>query len=136
MSTTLSMNSSLLAPCGINCRVCIAFLRKKNKCPGCRTNTVDKPITRSQCKIKNCDELLNNNLKFCYECKKFPCQQIKHMDKRYRKRYNMSTIENLRTMKNMGIREFVKNEKIRWTCSQCGGTICVHRGYCYSCGKK
>jgi hypothetical protein len=136
MNTKLSMKSSLLAPCGINCSVCIAYLREKNKCPGCRTNTITKPITRAQCKIKNCNELNKNNLKFCFECKKFPCERMKHMDKRYRTRYNMSTIENLENIKKFGIREFVKNEKIRWTCSHCGGTICVHRRYCYNCGKK
>jgi hypothetical protein len=48
----------------------------------------------------------------------------------------MSTIENLENIKKFGVSEFVKNEKIRWTCSQCGGTICVHRGFCYNCGKK
>ncbi|DAC71831.1 MAG TPA: DUF3795 domain-containing protein [Thermoplasmata archaeon] len=130
------MKRSLLTPCGINCRVCIAYLREKNRCLGCRIDTSDKPVTRAQCKIKNCDELQKNNLKFCFDCKKFPCDLIKRMDKRYRTRYNMSTIENLKNLKKMGVREFVKNEKIRWTCSHCGGTICVHRGCCYACGKK
>jgi hypothetical protein len=131
-----SMKRSLLAPCGINCRVCIAYLREKNKCPGCRINTSPKPITRAQCKIKNCNELLKDSLIFCFECKKFPCARMKQMDKRYRTKYNMSTIENLKNIKKLGVSEFVKNEKIRWTCSYCGGTICVHRGYCYDCGKK
>jgi len=135
MKTNESWKTSLLAPCGINCRVCIAYLREKNKCPGCRVNTVIKPITRLSCKIKNCDELNKNKLRFCFQCQKFPCTRIKQMDKRYRTRYNMSTIENLEEMKKMGIRKFLKNEKIRGTCSFCGGTICVHRGYCFSCGK-
>jgi hypothetical protein len=133
---TKQMKSSLLAPCGINCAVCMAYLREKNRCLGCRTNTTDKPITRAQCKIKNCDELNQNNFKFCFKCKKFPCERMKHMDKRYRTRYKMSTIENLENIKKLGVREFIRNEKIRWACSQCGGTISVHRGYCYSCGKK
>jgi len=135
MNTKISMKSLLIAPCGINCSICIAYLREKNICPGCRTNTINKPITRAQCKIKNCNELNKNKLKFCFECKKFPCERIKHMDKRYRTRYSMSTIENLENIKTFGVNDFVKNEKIRWTCSQCGGTICVHRGYCYNCGK-
>jgi hypothetical protein len=45
-------------------------------------------------------------------------------------------IENLENIKELGIRKFVRNEKVRWSCSECGGTICVHKGYCYSCGKK
>jgi hypothetical protein len=127
--------SSLLAPCGINCRVCVAYLRLKNKCPGCRGNTANKPITRAQCKIKNCDELRKRTVRFCFQCRKFPCERIKQMDKRYRTRYNMSTIENLKNMKKSGIRKFLKNEKIRWMCPHCGGTLCVHRGCCYNCGK-
>jgi hypothetical protein len=134
MKTNESWKTSLLAPCGINCRVCIAYLREKNKCPGCRTNTTVKPITRMQCKIKNCDELNKNMLRFCVQCQKFPCTRIKQMDKRYRTRYHMSTIENLEGMKKMGIRKFLKNEKIRWTCPRCGGILCVHRGCCHSCG--
>jgi hypothetical protein len=28
--------NALIAPCGMNCGVCMAYLREKNKCPGCR----------------------------------------------------------------------------------------------------
>ena len=129
------MKSLHLAPCGVNCSVCIAYLREMNKCLGCRINFINKSITRAQFKIKNCSELNKNNLKFCFKCKKFPFDRIKHMDRRYRTKYNMSTIENLENIKKLGIREFIKNEKIRWTCSKCEGIICVHRGYCYTCGK-
>jgi hypothetical protein len=61
---------------------------------------------------------------------------MKHLDKRYRTNYNMSMIENLENIKEFGIRTFLRAEKKKWTCSECGGTICVHKGFCYSCGKK
>lgn len=48
----------------------------------------------------------------------------------------MSVLENLENIKKLGVREFVQNEKIRWTCSECGGIICVHTGYCSNCGEK
>ncbi|WP_410510436.1 hypothetical protein RSJ42_07660 [Methanosarcina hadiensis] len=48
----------------------------------------------------------------------------------------MSMIENLENIKRLGMEEFLRNEKIRWTCTECGGTICVHKGYCYYCGIK
>jgi hypothetical protein len=60
---------------------------------------------------------------------------MEQMDKRYRTKYGMSIIENLEHMKKSGVREYLKNETIRWTCPYCGGTICVHRGYCFTCGK-
>ncbi|MHC1754297.1 MAG: hypothetical protein AB9861_02500 [Methanosarcina sp.] len=48
----------------------------------------------------------------------------------------MSMVENLENIKKFGIEEFLRNEKIRWTCTECGGAICVHKGNCYSCGRK
>jgi rubrerythrin len=48
----------------------------------------------------------------------------------------MSTLENLANIEKYGIRVFARNEKLRWSCSECGGTICVHSGNCYSCGRK
>jgi rubrerythrin len=29
----------------------------------------------------------------------------------------------------------LENETSKWTCSKCGGTICMHKGYCYTCGE-
>lgn len=127
--------AQLIAPCGMNCYICMAYLRKKNKCPGCRIEA-NKPVTRVICKIKTCETLTENKLAFCFECENVPCKNLKHLDKRYRTRYNMSMIENLENIQKIGIEEFLKNEKIRWTCPECGGTVCVHKGYCYDCGKK
>lgn len=136
MASKSTIKSSLIAPCGMNCGLCYAYLREKNKCLGCREIDVNKPISVTKCSIKNCDELNNKNLKFCNKCKKLPCQRIKHLDKRYRTKYYMSMIENLEYISIHGIREFVKKEKVRWTCSKCGGIICVHRGACNDCGAK
>jgi hypothetical protein len=58
------------------------------------------------------------------------------LDKRYRIKYKMSMIENLGTIKNFGMRIFLRHEKSRWTCTTCGGTICVHKGYCIDCKVK
>ena len=136
MTQKVPITSKLIAPCGMNCGLCYAYLREKNKCPGCRENDENKSISVLNCRIKNCDELNNNKLRFCNKCKKFPCQRIKHIDKRYRTKYFMSMIENLENISKYGIRQFVKNERDRWTCSTCGGIMCVHHGACFTCGKK
>lgn len=136
MGTQSLTPSGLIAPCGMNCGICMAHLREKNKCPGCRAFDKNEPVSIAKCRIKNCNELKGKNLKFCYSCKEFPCEKMKHLDKRYRTRYHMSMIENLENIKKSGIREFIRNEKVRWTCPECGGTICVHKGYCYSCHRE
>ena len=127
---------SLIASCGMNCGICRAYLREKNKCPGCRGDDTNKPVTRVGCKIKNCEAFKKEDITFCFECKDFPCDNLKHLDNRYRTKYNMSMIENLENIKNFGIKKFLENEGVRWACPECGGTICVHNGYCYSCGEK
>ncbi len=127
---------SLIAPCGMNCGICMAYLRVKNKCPGCRAADPNKAISVIRCKIKNCEVIQEGKVKFCFGCDSFPCKNLKHMDKRYRTQYNMSVIENLENVQRFGIQKFVINEKIRWACPECGGVICVHRQYCHSCGKK
>jgi hypothetical protein len=132
----MTIKTDLIAPCGMNCGICMAYLREKNKCPGCREIYINEPISRSGCKIKNCDYIAKKKNKFCIGCKSLPCKRMKNLDKRYRTRYNMSMLENLDNIKKLGIRQFVKNEKIRWKCPHCGGTICVHRWYCFTCGKR
>lgn len=126
----------MIAHCGINCGVCRAHIRDRNKCPGCRAGDENKMKSCINCKIKKCRVFQGGKKKFCFECKNFPCANLKHLDKRYQTKYNMSTIENLENIKKSGINQFVKNEKIRWTCLKCGGTICMHNGLCSACGKK
>jgi len=130
------MNLKLIAPCGMNCGICLGFLRDKNKCLGCRGTDKNKPNGCRKCIIKNCEKLKRRGGKFCFVCEDSPCMRLKNLDKRYRTKYGMSMLENLANIKKYGIRKFVKNEESRWKCVHCGGTICVHRWVCLSCGKK
>jgi hypothetical protein len=135
MKSNATIRYSSIAPCGMNCGICRAYLRDKNKCPGCRTNDNNKLISRIKCKIKNCKILLKSKAKFCLQRDNLPCASLEHLDKRYRTKYNMSMVENLEFIKNFGIKKFIENEKARWTCPKCGGVICVHKGSCFACGK-
>jgi hypothetical protein len=126
----------LIAPCGMNCAICLAYLRNKNKCNGCWGDEKNKSKSCLQCIIKNCELLAKTSSKFCYECEKYPCLRLKQLDKRYRTKYKMSMLENLENIKTIGLDKFTLNEKIRWMCNKCGGNICVHRGICLTCKEK
>jgi hypothetical protein len=130
----MNLNSNLIAACGINCGICSAYLRDKNKCLGCRAIDANKPVTRVRCKIKTCEFFRNSNAKFCFKCDNFSCGNLKHLDKRYRTRYNTSVIQNLENIRKLGIRKFIENEKSRWACPDCRGVINVHKGVCSNCG--
>ena len=88
------------------------LLGKRNTCPGCREDSLNKSKICVNCKIKNCDELKKNNYTYCFSCAQFPCARIKHLDKRYRTKYGMSMIENLEHINKSGIRDFIENERV------------------------
>lgn len=114
------ITKKLIAPCGMDCGICKAYLRKENKCPGCFTGRkVNGRIIK--CGRRLCKERKGD---FCFECAKFPCDSIKRLDKRYREKYGMSEIENLEYIKDNGIKAFVEKENKKWVSDK--GTLCVH----------
>jgi hypothetical protein len=133
------MEETLIAPCGMNCGVCISYLAMKhdlNKqgfsktyCPGCLPRGKDCAFLKKHC------ELLGKGLvRFCYECRGFPCSRLKALDKRYRTKYHMGMVENLELIRERGMESFLENEGAKWRCPNCGGTICCHNGLCLNCG--
>ncbi len=127
------MRASGIAPCGMNCRLCRAYVRDRRPCPGCRGDDSLKSKVCISCPIKNCEKILNADVKYCFTCDGFPCARLNHLDKRYRTRYGMSMIDNLEIIKRFGLKHFLRREKKRWTCPACGAIICVHNPQCLSC---
>ena len=133
---TNAIPTTLIAPCGMNCSLCRAFIRDKKTCPGCRDDDSLKSKARFKCKIKTCEQRVKGKNKYCFSCDSFPCARLNHLDKRYRTKYGMSMIDNLKTIREFGIRQFIRNEKERWACPECGEMICVHIPKCLSCEYK
>ncbi len=130
--------NELIAPCGMNCSVCIAYqfgdmdLNKKgfhkSYCPGCIPR--GKHCTHMG---DTCELLRKGIVRFCNECNAYPCQRLKSLDKRYRTKYNMSMIENLDFIRDHGMEAFHEKESEKWLCQKCGGVICCHNGLCLNC---
>jgi hypothetical protein len=135
---TKNAQLELIAPCGMNCALCASYLALQNDvknkgvkipyCEGCRSR--DK-----QCAFlkKQCEQLLNHTVNFCYECKEFPCEHLKTIDHRYQKFYKMSFIENLQAIEKNGGDRFFQTQQEKWRCPTCGGLICCHNGLCFHC---
>jgi len=128
----------LIAPCGMNCRLCWGYIREKNTCPGCRRTQREenqKSQYRHTCKIRNCAQITSGVIKYCSaDCESYPCARLKQLDKRYSTKYGMSMIDNLNKIDESGIRHFIRNEKQKWTCPGCGEMICGHKPTCLFCG--
>jgi len=127
----------MIAPCGMNCGLCIGHLRQKNPCGGCLGNCdINKPDGCRSCTVVICEHLAKTTSGFCFECPKYPCQRLKALDKRYRTKYGMSMFENLAFIKENGLKNFLKSEESKWTCPNCGSSLSVHRDNCLICGYK
>ena len=125
------MDASLIVPCGMNCALCYAYQRIKNHCDGCRSDNIPFEYCR-RCVIKSCKTRLENDRADCSPCER-PCPRLKQLDKRYRTKYRMSMLANLKDIRNKGMDWFLKAQDDTWTCKVCGGFICVHRGRCMKC---
>jgi hypothetical protein len=120
------MKKDLVAPCGINCAVCVKYL--ENKCPGCIAGR--KVNGRAiNCKRRVCQTRTD---RFCFSCVEFPCPSIKTLDKRYREKYGTSVIENLECIKDKGLEAFLNSEDSKWVNKE--GTLCIHDKKRYKSG--
>ncbi len=132
------MNEDMIAPCGMNCALCGAyqfFQRDLNKrgfrrkyCPGCIPRNQNCLHMKDRCAL-----LKDGKVRFCFECADFPCKTLKRLDKRYRTKYNMSMIENLRAIESRGMASFLNEQQEKWRCDTCGGLKCCHNGLCLDC---
>jgi hypothetical protein len=132
------MEEQLIAPCGMNCGVCVAYLAQKNDlnkqgfkriyCPGCLPRGKNCLFMKSKC-----EKMGEGLVRFCFECTDYPCRRLKGLDKRYRTKYHMSMIENLDFIKANGIEAFLEKETAKWACPECGETVCCHNGLCLNC---
>ena len=131
-------NRDLIAPCGMNCGLCIHYQAqaldlnhrgyRRKYCPGC--------IPRGKNCLHmgdTCQRLREGHVRFCYECEDFPCKSLKALDKRYHAKYRMSMIENLLFIRENGMDAFLSEQSCKWKCEKCGGTICCHNGLCLAC---
>ena len=134
----MEFNPDLVAPCGMDCNVCKAYLaysrgipRQRgvfNHCAGCRPRNKRCGFLKQRCA-----KLLNQEVRYCFECETFPCRRLETLDRRYRTNYSASLIENLRQVKGKGLTPFLREQEARYRCPTCGGVICIHDGVCYDC---
>ena len=125
------LDVAMIAPCGMNCALCVAYQRTKNNCAGCHRGDESKPAHCVKCTIKHC--MHRDKHTYCYSCEKYPCRRLRQLDERYQKNYHMSMLENLGQIRDNGLSSFLASEETRWTCNSCGALLCVHKKLCDHC---
>ena len=132
---------NLAAPCGMYCGACRSYLilkknlfeekGRKNGCKGCRIRNKNCSFIKRDCAL-----IRKNEIDFCFECDSFPCSNLKKIDERYTERHNISFVQNLKRMQEIGLEQWLKEKESLYRCPECGGEICVHDAECFDCGNK
>ena len=141
-SNKLILQPLLIAPCGMNCGLCSGYQAyihhlkkvrgKIHHCVGCRIRNKQCSFIKGRCKNK---KLVNGKNSYCFSCCFFPCESLRKIDERYRERYNMSMIDNLKVIKKNAMKKFLAKEEKKWRCLKCGDIRCCHNAKCYTCDK-
>lgn len=128
----------LIAPCGMNCGICKAYLAysrgvpyEKGKvihCSGCRVRNKNCAFVK-----KRCEKYQKKQVQSCIECDIMPCERLAHLDEKYRERYGMSMVANLKEIKANGMDAFLARQREKYKCPTCGDVVSVHDGVCYQC---
>jgi len=102
---------NLVAPCGLYCGECTAFLNKE--CGGCRSNRGLSKKYRKYCKIYECSS--NKKLKICLECNEFPCKFFDFFkaEKLIESSWFLDVLSNMKQIKEIGLSNFL-NRKEKW----------------------
>jgi hypothetical protein len=132
-------SAELVAPCGMNCAICKAYLsysrgvpKKKGQishCSGCRERNKKCAFIK-----RDCEKICKQQISSCSQCKGMPCASLAHLDEHYSQRYGMSMVENLKMIQEKGMDAFLSSQEEKYRCPSCGDVISVHDGKCYSCG--
>lgn len=141
VSKTISgiISAGMIAPCGLNCAVCKRALAENDPCPGCNGPNKNKPVfCAEKCGIILCRKRIDNGYEYCDECPEYPCADVTEKENRYTSKYPLyeSPKRNLSDIRALGMEQFIENERVKWTCKECGGVVSVHTGICSGCGKQ
>ncbi len=129
-----NIDTTMFAPCGMNCKVCYKHCYYKTPCVGCLNSDERTPEHCRKWKIM--DFINAKRLSYCFECSEYPCKLIKNLEKSYHKRYRASLIENSRFVQAHGLECFMEQQKAKYTCPKCGGIISIHDRECSECQEK
>ncbi|MBD3253474.1 MAG: DUF3795 domain-containing protein [Candidatus Lokiarchaeota archaeon] len=134
-------SNNLISQCGLYCGACRQYLLLKKDlleargykrgCEGCLIR--DKNCTFFK---KQCAKLRKREVIYCFECKDFPCDSFNRLEENYTSRYGVSLIGNLKTIRKIGVNEWVTEQKELYRCPKCDGEVCVHDEECYDCNFK
>lgn len=148
----------LVAPCGLYCGACPMYLATQENddtrikamleqfgaknvkitaadmaCDGCIGGGRIAAFCR-KCAMRECTEAKPDVMR-CADCTDFPCSKITNFNNDGML-HHAEVLDNCRSLREVGIREWAKREEEKWSCPQCNANIAWYDGACSRCGAK
>jgi len=102
-------------------------------CDGCLSGGVLAAHCKT-CQIRLCAADKQKDSR-CSDCQELPCYRITSLINMGAYLHRKEYLPNLSKIREMGVQEWVKKEKERWSCSQCGRPISWYDAKCPGCGE-
>ncbi|MEA2066589.1 MAG: DUF3795 domain-containing protein [Thermotogota bacterium] len=83
------------------------------------------------CELKQC--ALDHHVEVCSECNEYPCEKLQAF-KNDDSPHHSAIFKNLDSLKELGIKKWLENQKNRWSCPQYGTSFSWYDRECEECG--
>ncbi|HEY8908858.1 MAG TPA: DUF3795 domain-containing protein [Desulfosporosinus sp.] len=105
------------------------------RCKGCKSDTLF--INCKHCKIRAC--AISRKVEHCNGCNEYPCQLLKgslmNKDIQEKLPHLKVTSDNLTTIKNVGVEQWLNDQEKQWKCPECQTDFSWYTSKCTKCGK-
>ena len=134
--------------CGLYCGACPALVANEAEqvpetarrwdikpgeplCNGCKSGV--ESVYCQDCQIRQCAQ--DKQIEFCVECDEYPCQQM--IDFRNDSHpHHSAVLVNLSRIQKIGVRNWLTEQKSRWSCPECGTRFTWYDETCEQCRSK
>jgi hypothetical protein len=149
-------DGQLVGVCGIYCGACMIYRACNDQdqvlmkrmvdeglpvdmpihCEGCTSGDVFTSCVG--CRIRNCAK--EKGISLCSDCKEQSCEKLKVLVEEQAKRNNLPHLRlcstNLKSLKQVDVEEWLKQQGERWSCKSCGKRLHWYSENCPQCGAK
>jgi hypothetical protein len=138
-------NERLAAVCGTYCGACPSYMATHSEdgrvqrpnpwgnCDGCLGGGKLAAHCRA-CRIRLC-AANKEDVTRCSDCEELPCHRVTNLIDAGGYPHRKEYLPNLERIREMGAREWVKNEKERWRCPKCRLPMSWYDTECARCGE-
>ncbi len=125
--------------CGLYCGACGLLLKTKKgerieddlKCGGCKSHLLSRYCEK--CDIRDCAS--SREIEFCFLCDEYPCSKLLDF-KEDTDPHHSVILKNLEDLQRVGLKTWLREQKVRWKCSNCGRSFGWYDGTCDNCGEE